>query len=429
MTDPQPAGSRWFDLKPWHTNLALLLIGFGMIGFTQQLIREGDRYRIGFSGVSAMHLTLYLGALLVFLVKPANVDRRTFPLILTVAILCRLVALFPDPFLSSDVYRYVWDGIVQHHHINPFRYVPGDPALAALRQPYQDIYSEINRREYAHTIYPPIAQMIFYVITWISPTVTFMKFAMVLFEGLTLYGLVLMLRELGLRRECTLLYAWFPMLIWEFSGSGHVDAIILAFLTFAILFRYRRQPVLTGLFLGMAVLTKFYPLVLFPAFYQRGDWKMPATVAGLAAATYAIYLSAGTMVFGFLGGYAQEEGMETGARYFLYEWAQKLPGLHGLSNPSLHGLRCLGLARADAVGMAQRDSAGQPADGVPSASVRAGHGPDAALLAALPVVRGMAAAAAGADAEPDRAHLRGRIVLSLHHGAGSGIRAEAVPVE
>ena len=30
-----------------------------------------------------------------------------------------------DPLLSSDIYRYVWDGKVQAAGINPYRYVPG----------------------------------------------------------------------------------------------------------------------------------------------------------------------------------------------------------------------------------------------------------------------------------------------------------------
>jgi hypothetical protein len=265
------------------------------------------------------------------------VDRWTFPIIVTFAILCRLVALFPEPFLSSDVYRYAWDGVVQHAHINPYRYVPANPALEFLRGPNQDLYDHINRRDYARTIYPPVAQALFYLITFISPTVTMMKTAMVLFEGLTLVGLVKLLRVMGLRREWTLLYAWFPMTIWEFAGSGHLDAMVMAFMVFALLFRYRRQPVWTGLFLGLAVLTKFYPLVLFPAMCRRGDWKMPATMAGLAALFYAPYLSVGTMVFGFLGGYVQEEGMETGTRYFPLAWMRHLPGLHGVSNGAYLG--------------------------------------------------------------------------------------------
>jgi hypothetical protein len=222
--------------------------------------------------------------------------------------------------------------VVQHAHINPYRYVPGDPALTFLQAPNQDLYDHINRRDYARTIYPPAAQILFYLITFVSPTVTFMKLAMVLFEGLTLFGLVRLLREMGLQREWTLLYAWFPMLVWEFAGSGHLDSIVMAFMVFALLFRYREQTVLTGLFLGLAVLTKFYPLVLFPALYRRGDWKMPATMAGVALVLYAPYLSVGKMVLGFLGGYVDEEGMADGTRYFPLEWAQHLPGLQETSN-------------------------------------------------------------------------------------------------
>jgi len=333
VTSPAPQPTyrrRWTDARPWQTNLALIIFGILMIVYTRQLISEADHFTIGFSGVSYSSLVFYLGAVLIILFKPANTDRFTLPIILTFAVAFRIVGLFPDPFLSTDVYRYAWDGVVQHAHISPYRYVPGDPALAFLRAPNQDLYDNINRRDYAHTIYPPVAQAAFYVITWLSPTVTFMKLAMVLFEALTVYGLILLLRQLGLRREWVLLYAWCPLCIWEFGSSGHLDAMVIAFIVFAFLFRLRRQPVLTGLFLALAVLTKFYPLVLFPALYQRRDWKMPATMAAVAVAFYAIYLSAGKLVFGFLGGYVQEEGIETGTRYFPLEFVQHLPGLHQL---------------------------------------------------------------------------------------------------
>ena len=72
--------------------------------------------------------------------------------------------------------------------------------------------------------------------------------------------------------------------------------------------------------------------MLFPALYRRGDWKMPATLAAIAVLFYAPYLAAGKMVFGFLGGYMDEEGMATGTRYFLLDFAHRLPGLHGLSS-------------------------------------------------------------------------------------------------
>lgn len=328
-------GKRWFDARPWQTNAALASIGVALFFLTRQLIDEYDHFTIGFSGVSGWSCILYLGAALIVLTQP--IDRLTFPIIILVAVACRLVALPAMPYLSSDIYRYVWDGVVQHAHISPYRYVPGDVELAYLRESHESIFEKINRRDYAHTIYPPAGQALFYLITWISPTITFMKTVMVMFEGITMYALVGLLRSLGIRREQTLLYAWCPVVVWEIAGSGHLDSAALAFIALALLARYRRHPVLTGLLLGVAVLLKLYPLVLLPALYRRGDFKMPAMVAGVVALGYAAYSSVGLLVFGFLGGYVKEEGLATGSRYFLLEVAQQIPGLHGVSTATYFG--------------------------------------------------------------------------------------------
>jgi alpha-1,6-mannosyltransferase len=324
----------WSIARPWQTNAALLLIGTALFFLTRQLVSEYSHYTIGFSGVSGWSCILYLCA--VFLVLTQPVDRFTFPIVLVVAIACRLAALFAEPYLSTDVYRYVWDGVVQHAYISPYRYVPGDPALAFLRASHHDIFNNINRRDYAHTIYPPAAQALFYLITWISPTITFMKTVMVLFEGVTMYALITLLHKLGVRREQTLLYAWCPVLIWEIAGSGHLDSAAMAFIALALLARYRKQPILTGLLLAIAVMFKLYPLVLAPALYRRGDLKMPATVAAVIAFGYAAYSNVGLKVFGFLGGYVQEEGLATGSRYFLLELAQRVPGLHNLTTTAYY---------------------------------------------------------------------------------------------
>jgi alpha-1,6-mannosyltransferase len=301
----------------------------GLFFLSRQLTSEYTHFTMGFSGVSGWSAILYLAAALLILTQP--VDRFTFPIVLVIGVACRLAVLFAQPFLSSDIYRYVWDGVVQHAHISPYRYVPGDPALAFLREANQSIFDHINRRDYAHTIYPPGAQALFYLITWISPTVTFMKAVMVLFEGVTMWALIKLLHHLGIRREQTFLYAWCPLLIWEIAGSGHLDSAAMAFITLALLARYRKQFILTGMFLAIAVLLKFYPLVLFPALYRRGDIKMPATVAVVIACAYAAYSGVGTLVFGFLGGYVKEEGVANGARYFLLGLAQRVPGLHDLT--------------------------------------------------------------------------------------------------
>ena len=45
----------------------------------------------------------------------------------------RLALLFVEPYLSTDIYRYIWDGRVQAAGINPYRFVPNAPELAQLR--------------------------------------------------------------------------------------------------------------------------------------------------------------------------------------------------------------------------------------------------------------------------------------------------------
>lgn len=321
--------SRLHAGRAWLTNVVLCALGVGLVGLAGQFIAEQRRFTIGFSGVSGWSVVLYVAAVVMVLTQPVN--RWTLWIVLGFAVVMRGTVLFSHPYLSSDMYRYVWDGIVQHAHISPYRYVPGDRALAFLQQRYPEIYEHINRKEYAHTIYPPVAQMIYWLVTLFSPTVRAMKVAMFGFECVTAAALIALLRRMGRRTTDVLLFAWCPLLVWEIGGAGHVDAVILAFISLALLFRYREQPVLTGLFLGMAVMTKFYPLVLVPALWRRGDWKMPATMVAVCAAGYAVYASVGKLVFGFLGGYAYEEGLDSGTRYFLLDKVDSVRGLQDVS--------------------------------------------------------------------------------------------------
>ena len=129
------------------------------------------------------------------------------------------------PFLSSDIYRYVWDGRVQAAGINPYRYVPADPAFVPLRD--TAIYPHINRADYARTIYPPVAQLVFAAVARIWDSVTAMRLAMVGFEALGIVCVLVLLPLAGLPRERILIYAWNPLPVWAIASDGHVDAIVV----------------------------------------------------------------------------------------------------------------------------------------------------------------------------------------------------------
>jgi hypothetical protein len=212
---------------------------------------------------------------------------------------------------------------VQSSGINPYRYVPADESLAKLRD--DKIYPYINRRDYARTIYPPVAEGAFLLITRLSESVTWMKAVMVGFEAIAVWALIQLLVSLGFARQRVLIYAWHPLVVWEFAGSGHVDALAIAFIALALLARRKRFETLTGVLLACATCVKLFPAVLFPAFHERRSWKMLLVFVGTILIAYLPYLSVGPLgVLGFLPGYVSERGMMSGEQFFLLTVARRL---------------------------------------------------------------------------------------------------------
>lgn len=303
------------SLPAWGRNLLLLLLGgaeFALL-WPERLALRQSQVDLFLGLAAAQTILCLLAARIIWKTPPA---RSTWLIVLALAGLFRLGLLFEPPRLSDDIYRYLWDGRVQAAGINPYRYIPAAPELAPLRD--EKIYPFINRRTYAPTIYPPVAQVIFRVVHQVTESVVGFKASLLLFEAITMVAMMRLLASFGLPRARVLVYAWNPLVLWEFSGSGHIDAAMIAFVALALVARRAERPTLTGVLLGAAVLTKFFPLILFAALYRRWDWKMPCALVVTLLAGYLPYLSAGSRVLGFLSAYADEEGMRSG-RYFLLQ--------------------------------------------------------------------------------------------------------------
>ena len=272
-----------------------------------------------------VQIVIYLGA--AWLSLRSRDSRSLLVVGLIFAALFRLSIIFYPPYLSDDIYRYVWDGRVQAAGINPYRYIPADEQLAGLRD--TKIYPNINRRDYAHTIYPPVAEGAFFLITRVSQSVTWMKVFMVVSEALAVWALLQLLASFGLGRQRVLIYAWHPLTVWEFAGSGHVDALAIAFIALALLARRKHGETLIGFWLACATCVKVFPAVLLPAVYLRRSWKMPLAFVATILITYLPYLSVGPVrVLGFLPGYASERGMVSGDQFYLLTVARRLLSAH-----------------------------------------------------------------------------------------------------
>jgi alpha-1,6-mannosyltransferase len=281
-----------------------------------------------FLAIALLQGAVYLAA--VCLVWRAGSSRQIVLGIAAIAVLMRIPIVLAPPSLSTDVYRYVWDGRVMAAGINPYRYAPADPQLAALRDP--DIFPNINRADTAVTIYPPLAEAIFLAVTRVSESATAMKAAMVGFEIITFVLLVDLLTRECLPTGRVAVYAWHPLPLWEFAGNGHIDAALIALVVVALWAARRGRRGLTGLFLAGATLTKLYPAVLLPAVYRRWNWTMPTVFAAVIVVAYLPFIGVGWRVLGFLPGYAAEEGFDAGGSgFYLLALLRRLPGLTGLS--------------------------------------------------------------------------------------------------
>jgi alpha-1,6-mannosyltransferase len=255
------------------------------------------------------HGAFYLAA--VGLVLRRRAGPGDLLLILVGAVLLRGIAMTAPANLTTDALRYVWDGRIQWEGFNPYLYVPADPRLEYLRDAL--IYPDINQKETAVTIYPPVAQLLFALGVKIIDGIEGMKLVMVAFEALVVWATLRLLVLMDLPRERVVIYAWHPVPIWELASQAHLDAIAMGFMMLAILLVWQRRQGVAGVVLALGVLTKYFPLVLVPALWRRWDWRAPVAFVVTAALLYLPYWwGAGSGVLGFLFNHLDNEGYGQG---------------------------------------------------------------------------------------------------------------------
>jgi len=295
--------------------LALVLLTSEALGLAAQF----DRNLSGFIIAALLQGAVWAVAAVVV---AHGAGRPPFALILATAILLRLGALAAPVYLSDDIYRYIWDGRVQAAGINPYRYIPTDAHLAPLRD--EAVFPNINRNNYAPTIYPPVAQMLFFAATRIGETVLAIKLVLVAIEAVGIAALLVVLRTVGAPRENILLYAWHPLPVWEIAGSGHIDAAEVAFVALALAAAVTGRRAWSGAALAAATLVKFFPLVLLPALWRPiksnlGDWHWLSAFIVVIIAAYLPYLGVGSRMLGFLPAYMAEENLTSGRGFWFLD--------------------------------------------------------------------------------------------------------------
>ncbi|MFF5701120.1 glycosyltransferase 87 family protein [Streptomyces sp. NPDC012794] len=275
------------------------------------------------------------------------------------AVAVTVTGLMGPPRTSTDSYRYAWDGRVQSAGVSPYDHTPQDPALARLRDPWlfptgaactgPDLApvpptegtrhcTRINRPA-VHTIYPPVAEAYFLAVDRLSPAGARHKplqiGAALVSLGVT-GALLLILRRRGDDLRKAAYWAWCPAVPVEAVNNAHVDVlgVLLAVAGLGLVAsRALTRRAAGGVLIGAAIATKLMPAVVLPGALSGVRRVRDAAVVLLPATAFVVLayfpyvlLSHGS-VFGYLGGYVEEEGYDdasAGSRYSLLRLV--LPG-------------------------------------------------------------------------------------------------------
>jgi hypothetical protein len=244
-----------------------------------------------------------------FLLRKAQ-GKGPLVLIVLAGLIARAVLLPSDLIQENDVYRYVLDGQTTLDGSNPYRYAPlvisdlgGESLRQELMRPQaQEVLSRIGYPEIP-TVYPPAAQAAFTLGAWLGGWDWMgQRWAFLGIDLMVMALLVVLLRWLQVSLSWILLYAWNPLVLKEITNSAHVDVLVLMFLLLVLMGFVRQDrsgwgwALFSGVAMGLAILSKIYPVILVPAgwFFLRRRAR-PAS-SGLVF----LIAAAATVILGFL---------------------------------------------------------------------------------------------------------------------------------
>jgi len=206
---------------------------------------------------------------------PTTHGRALLLWVVVVGAVLRVSFLTSRPMLEDDYYRYLWDGAVAAHGVNPYRYAPSQaltgegsdsvpPVLRRLADDSGLVVQRVNHPD-VRSIYPPVAQAAFALAHLLRPwSLVAWRLVVLGLDLLVLVLLALILKRLGLPLLYVVIYWWNPLVVKELINSAHMDVVALPLVLASLLLALRRRPTSSVAFLALAVGAKLWPVVLLP---------------------------------------------------------------------------------------------------------------------------------------------------------------------
>jgi alpha-1,6-mannosyltransferase len=222
------------------------------------------------------------------------------------SVVFRLLLLFAFPNLSDDIYRFVWDGRLINAGLHPFAELPNFYLKKSIAGIDQELFSKLNSKQY-FTIYPPIAQFIFWLSTAftdsIFTSVIIIRLLIIAAEIGSIVVIIKLLDIYNLPKKKVLIYALNPLVILELTGNLHFEGFMIFFLLLFVYFLEKSKPIQSGIFFAFSVASKLIPLMMLPVLLKKlpaKKWFSIYIISGLAIALLFLPLFSIELVNGMM---------------------------------------------------------------------------------------------------------------------------------
>jgi alpha-1,6-mannosyltransferase len=223
-------------------------------------------------------LSLYAILFFTYLYINLKAKAEDTPFYIWLSVFISLTILFAVPSLSDDLYRFIWDGRLLQAGIHPFAAIPSYYAQHNFQVEglSPELYTALNSKEY-FTIYPPVAQGIFWLATFFSKSIygslLVMKVLILVSQIVSIILIQKILRQVKLPGKYVLLYCLNPLVILELTGNVHFEAFVVVFLLASFYYLQKNNLTLSALHFSLAVCIKLLPLLFLPSLLFYIGWK------------------------------------------------------------------------------------------------------------------------------------------------------------
>ncbi|TMM59448.1 mannosyltransferase [Maribacter algarum] len=257
-------------LKYWNLHKVSILLAFLSAAFYFTFAYHLER-------TDFVKLLGLFAALFVLCFKLVQFEKWNFKFLLGVGILFRLAFLLAEPNLSQDFYRFIWDGELVSHFINPYLNVPNtlieQPDLIIANA--QELYNGMGSLSAKHfSNYPPLNQLMFALAALLGGksilgSVIVMRGIIILADiGIFYFGRKL-LKNINQSPHLIFWYFLNPLVIIELTGNLHFEGVMLFFFVWALYLLSIHKWQWAAVVYACSISVKLVPLLFLPLFLKH----------------------------------------------------------------------------------------------------------------------------------------------------------------